>query len=194
MTLSITLMCQVVSAQAIKIGVLGGLNYSKFKSDLNAGFQSRLGLNTGVMLTKGLNDKLSAKTGLIYKTKNTRFEDVLGGTTQQIELNFEYAYISIPLFVEYQLSSILMLTGGPNLDLNISENYSVSDPSLSINEEANTLIFGLNIGPTLKFKDIEINMLYSKSLTGVSKDAEFAKVLSDETFSGFELNLTYYFF
>jgi hypothetical protein len=199
--LLLLLTCSIGYTQSTKIGILTGLNSSKFKSDLIAGFNNEIGYNIGFLGSKGIADKLNIKSGLVYKTKKTSFEDEItlfdGNAqpvgTQQIKSDFEYGYISIPMFLEYQLSPFVKLSGGPNIDINISDNYSVNVPPFTINEEANPLILGLNIGPSLIFKKFEFNILYNKGISKVSKEAEFAKVLSDETFTGIEFNLAYYF-
>lgn len=183
-------------AQDLKIGVLAGLNLSKLENDLNGEFERILGYNVGFLASIGLADQLSIKTGVIYKRKNARFdttvrifdENAAPIGTMAFQIDFQYGYISIPAFLAYQISPVIKLTGGPNFDINIAESYSTNDPKIPFIDEANDLIIGFNLGPTLMINRLEFNLLYNRSFNNASYEtSEYGRL------DGFEFNISYYF-
>lgn len=192
---------QQASSQSVRLGAQVGLNSSRLESDRLDGFEIGIGYNLGVLLDVKLADKWRFKPGVIYKAKKAKNEgevivhdaNAQYVRTDNVEVIFRYGYLSLPFLVEYYAFSNLKISGGPNIDFNVSEKYTINNPDMWLAEQANPLVFGVNIGPTLLINNLELGLLYNKSLSSVSKRTDFSNFLEDETLSGFELNLAYFF-
>jgi len=127
------------------IGINAGLNFATFGGDESSQFQSKLGLQCGLLFDIHLKNKFYLQPGIIYSGKGAGYSGI----------DFNFRYVEIPLAFKYLSadSSGFILSGGTYISL-LAE-ATVSDASgheADIAKYFNGFDYGLNAAIGFQFK------------------------------------------
>lgn len=145
------------TAQNVNIGVKGGLNSFNIETDDNSGFDSKIGLNFGLLGHIHLNDQYAFQPEFVYSMQGAE-----SGNTD-IKLD----YINVPLLVQYMFDNGFRIQAGPQIGVLFNaeaENGSSTD----ISDDFKSIDLGLSLGTS-----------YVHSATGFGIDARYNLGLSD---------------
>ncbi len=99
--LVLILVSQLVQAQDFKAGAIGGAVFSQVDGDSYAGF-NKLGLVTGLYVSRSFNNIWSGQFEIVYKQKGSRYNgDETIGDYSIYKLNLDY--IEVPVLLKMQV-------------------------------------------------------------------------------------------
>lgn len=181
--ITITAMLMAVgtaAAQSINIGVKGGLNSYTINNGNDAEFDSKIGLNVGLLGHVHLNDQYAFQPELVYSMQ--------GATSGNSDLKLDY--INVPLLVQYMFDNGFRIQAGPQLGFLLNAEAENNNSSNDIKNEFKSIDLGLSLGVS-----------YVHPPTGFGVDARYNLGLSDITESenvestnrGFQVGVFYLF-
>lgn len=148
-----------VTAQHTNIGIKGGLSSFNIETDNNSDFDSKIGLNFGLLGHIHLDDQYAFQPEFFYSQQ--------GAKSSNTDIRLDY--INVPLLAQYMFDNGFRIQAGPQLGFLLNaetENGSTVD----ISDDFKTIDLGLSIGAS-----------YVHTSTGFGIDARYNLGLSDIT-------------
>lgn len=162
----LSVVCMIVlagtfaQAQNVSIGARGGLN-SSTATFSGGGYTVAPSTRTSLMLggyaTIMFNDHLGLQPELFYLGNGYSS----GGST--VKLN----YLSLPVFIRYNITEMFHLMAGPQLGVLMA----AKDGSVDIKDQVNSSDFGISTGLGLDFSKFNAGVRYYAGMSNISKQS-----------------------
>lgn len=123
-----------VTAQDIKFGIKGGLNFANISGDNTSELQLVTSFNFGVMSEISITDKFSFQPEILFSGQGYSFKN----DDKLVALN----YINVPLMAKYYVIKGLSLEVGPQIGFLASAKYE----SIDVKDNFKKVDFGANVG------------------------------------------------
>lgn len=170
----------IASAQDVKYGFKGGLNVSTFTGDKEgANLKSTIGFNVGGFVEIKLSEKFALQPELLYSTQGTKLTnigDYLDGDFYTGDINFNLAYINVPVMAKYYVAEKFSIEAGPQIGFLTSAKTKTKLDGFSQTVEQNvkdsfeSIDFGLNFGAGYDFTEhFAIGARYNLGLANIAK-------------------------
>lgn len=197
----------IISSSSIfaqKIGIKGGMNISKIKSEDNmetygSDKNSKLGFNVGISTEFSLSQKFAIESGIILDSKGFKVEsETFSGLNITAVKTLNLYYIDIPINAKYTVfdSSIkAFITAGPYIGIGLWGNSIIEteykgettskekDIEWGEDDNPNRLDYGLNIGLGAEYKSFIFNVNYSYGLADLSPNPSNGLDVTNRVFS-----------
>ncbi|QSW87659.1 MULTISPECIES: porin family protein [Flavobacterium] len=169
-----------VNAQDVKFGIKGGLNISNFSGDTDGiETKSRYGFNLGGFVEIKFSEKIALQPEILYSTQGVKFENVgtdVNGTFRTGDINFNLAYINIPVMFKYYPAERFSVEAGPQIGFLTSAKTKtrLDGFNRTVTQDAKYLFesidFGLNIGAGYYFtENLAVGARYNIGLANIVK-------------------------
>jgi hypothetical protein len=146
-------------------GVRLGANISNVKVDSPFGdisYDSKIGALAGVYLTAQLADKIALQPELLYSGYGAKLDEV----------NLNLGYVSVPVFLQYQINEMFNLNVGPQFGFLLSAKSEDED----IKDSFKGLDLGGALGLGLNFGKFNAGLRYYLGLSNISDQGGDFKV------------------
>lgn len=173
-----TLGVATVTAQEIKFGVKGGLNFASINGDNTREVETVTAFNFGAMAEISISEKFSFQPELVYSGQGYSSNDNL------VALN----YLNVPLMGKYYVTKGLSLEAGPQVGFLLS----AKNESVDVKDAFKAVDFGVNFGFGYKLKSgLNFGARYNLGLSNINNlDGSSAK----RTNGVVQLSVGYFFF
>ncbi len=119
----------ICEAQNFDASLILGANFSQIDGDQFAGY-NKLGLNTGIEISREVNEEWDAAFELMYSMKGSK--KVIDPDVFEPTLKISYHYVEVPLLAKYKGFKKIELLGGVSLGVNV---FNERDDNGIITEE-----------------------------------------------------------
>ena len=166
------------TAQKIKFGAKGGLNFASVSGDNAKNIDLVTSFNFGILSEIPISDKFSFQPELMYSGQGYSFND------NTIELS----YLNIPLMGKYYLTKGLSVEAGPQIGFL----FAAKNEKTDVKDSFNTVDFGVNFGLGYKLDNgLNFGVRYNLGLTDINN----LDNSSNKNKNGvFQLSVGYFFF
>ena len=167
-----------VTAQEIKFGAKGGLNFATISGDNTNGIDAVTSFNFGVLSEIPISDKFSFQPELMYSGQGYSFND------NTIALS----YLNVPLMGKYYVTKGLSVEAGPQIGFLLAAKNEKTD----VKDSFNTVDFGVNFGLGYKLDNgLNFGLRYNLGLTDINNVEGY----SGKNKNGvFQVSIGYFFF
>jgi hypothetical protein len=180
-------------AQQFDARLLVGANFSQVDGDRLGGY-NKLGLNTGIQISRKIQEDWNAAFELRYSMKGSK--KVIDPETFDPTLKISFHYIEVPLIAEYQGFEKIKPYGGLSAGVNV---FNQRDDNGIVSEEQDLRVWetSVNLGAVYFLNDrLGVDLRHTYSLTSIRK---YPLVVNGPTWFGragwynrlFTLGLTY---
>lgn len=166
------------TAQEIKFGIKGGLNFANISGDNTKGVDVVTSFNFGVVSEIPISEKFSFQPELMYSGQGYGFND------NTVELS----YLNVPLMGKYYVTKGLSVEAGPQIGFLLA----AKNEKTNVKDSFNTFDFGVNFGLGYKLDNgLNFGARYNLGLTDIN-DVEGSS--SKNKNSVFQFSVGYFFF
>ena len=167
-----------VTAQEIKFGIKGGLNFASITGDNTENSDLVTSFNFGVLSEIPISEKFSFQPELMYSGQGYSFND------NTIALS----YLNIPLMGKYYVAKGLSLEAGPQLGFLLA----AKNEKVNVKDSFNTFDFGVNFGVGYKLDNgLNFGARYNLGLSNINNVDNSS---SQNKNSVFQVSIGYFFF
>ncbi|HSN61838.1 MAG TPA: porin family protein [Ferruginibacter sp.] len=182
--LAAILMSGSAKAQSVNFGIKGGLNLYTLNDERDVKYDSKPGVNVGLLAHIHLAPQLGLQPEVVYSLQGAK------STVANIETKLNLGYINVPVMLQYMFDNGFRLQAGPQVGFLISGKSEIKDEENNIKDQFKTVDFGVGAG-----------LGYVHPASGFGVDARYNLGLSDITESdltkmtnrGFQLGVFYLF-
>jgi hypothetical protein len=181
---SMILMTGTVSGQEhANIGIKGGLNVYNIDMGNGSNYDSKLGLNLGLLGHIHLTGQFALQPELVFSGQGAKFSR---GSDTNLNLN----YLNVPVLLQYMFDNGFRLQAGPQVGFLLSANQKSDNSTTDIKGNYKSIDFGIGLGgsyvhvPTGFGVDLRYNL-------GLSNINENTALVSNNR--GFQLGVFYLF-
>ena len=161
----------IATAQDVKFGFKGGLNFANIDSDLDS--DARTGYHLGAVLQLSIAETFAIQPEVLYSAQGT--DDV----------NIDY--ITIPVLAKLKFAKILSVEAGPQFGFVVNDDVEKAFEGISDDVEAESFDFGIGIGAGVEFGSFFGQLRYNYGLTDVTS-------FGDSKNRAFQISVGYYIF
>ena len=136
--LAALLFAGTVSAQHVNIGVKGGLNLYNINADNGSTYDTKPGLNLGLLGHIHLAKQLGLQPEIVYSSQGAKFG------TNNSKLNLDY--INVPVLFQYMFDNGFRLEAGPQVGFLVSAKSKLNGTSTDVKANFKSVDFGLGAG------------------------------------------------
>lgn len=137
-------------------GIRAGLNLADMSGD-DVDVDMKAGFQVGLYFVGNLSEKLAVQPELVYSA--------LGGKDDE---TFKVNYISIPLFLRYNINEMVNVHLGPQFNILTSAKYGDTD----VKDGLKGLDTGLALGVGLDFDAFNAGLRYYAGLTNINDEGD----------------------
>jgi hypothetical protein len=178
------LMTSQANAQHVNIGVKGGLNLYNVNNSNDAKYDTKAGINLGLLGHIHLSKHVAFQPELVYSAQGVKFTS--GGTDTKINLN----YINVPLLVQYMFDNGFRLEAGPQIGFLASANSKTGSVKTNIKDHYKTVdaAVAIGIGYVHPPTGFGVDLRYNLGLTDINENSSVKS-----TNRGIQLGVFYLF-
>ncbi len=184
LALAAVLMVSTANAQHVDIGIKGGLNLYNIKNEGNTAYDTKAGVNIGLLGHIHFTKQFALQPELVYSTEGGKY------TVTGVDTKVNLAYINVPVLFQYMFENGFRLEAGPQVGFLTSAKSETNKTKTDIKDNIKPVDFSLGLG---------VSYLHPKSGFGV--DARYNLGLSNinensstkSTNRGFQLGVFYLF-
>ena len=168
----------------MSLGIKGGINVYNINNQDNTGYDSRVGINFGVLGHVHVNPHFALQPELLYSSQGARYTNDIGDTYY-----YHLDYINVPLLFQYMFDNGLRLQAGPQLGFLVNATSFLDNSSVNLND-TKPVDFSLSVGTSyiVPSTGFGIDARYNLGLNNINKDNGPAS-----TNRGFQLGVFYIF-
>ena len=167
-----------VNAQDIQFGAKAGLNFASVLGDNTEDFETVTAFNYGVMAEIPISNTFSFQPEVLYSGQGYSTGDYT------VALN----YLNVPLMAKYYVHKGLSLEAGPQIGFLVN----VNDEGLGIEDDFNTVDFGVNLGLGYKLNNgLNFSARYNIGLTDIY---DISGINGKNKNGVFQVSVGYFFF
>ncbi|WP_109301117.1 porin family protein [Aquimarina sp. AU474] len=155
------------SAQDIKLGVKGGVNFANVTGDVD--FDSRTGFHIGGVLQISVLETFAIQPELLYSAQGAELGDI----------DFNIDYLNVPILAKLKFAKFLSVEAGPQLGFVVNEGDNVND--------IESFDFSGAVGAGVEFGAFFGQLRYNFGLTDIVSNG-------DAKNSNFQVSVGYYIF
>lgn len=166
--LNALIICSGASAQ--EYGLLVGFHQTTATTD-TAGYTSEGQLNWkfGLNMAFELVPNVRFKTGAIYDERHVDYKV----TATDAKFKYNFAYIDVPVNVQYNFNEMVGLYGGLTVGINVNDKVDRPAGVVSYDPESKSLIPLADVGLNFLFADmIGFDLYYQRGLGAYAKDVK----------------------
>lgn len=173
-----------IQAQHINIGIKAGLNVYNINNDNNVSYDSKTGLNAGLIGHIHLSRYMALQPELVFSAQGAKY--TVAGTTTTLQLN----YVNVPLLLQYMFDNGFRLQVGPQLGFLASAKSKTGNVSTNIKNNLKSVEIGLGagIGYVHPATGFGIDARYNIGLSNINENSSVKS-----TNNGFQLGVFYLF-
>jgi hypothetical protein len=168
----------------MNLGIKGGLNVYSINNEDNTGYDSRVGINVGILGHVHVYPHFALQPELVYSSQGARYTDEIGDTYY-----YHLNYVNVPVLFQYMFDNGLRLQAGPQLGILVSAKSILGTSSVDLNDTKPvdvSMSFGASyIAPSTGFG---MDFRYNLGLSNINKDSGPVS-----TNRGFQLGVFYIF-
>ena len=184
LALAAVLMVSTANAQHVNIGIKGGLNLYNIKNDQGLKYDTKAGVNIGLLGHIHFTKQFALQPELVYSSQGGKY------TVAGVDTKVKLAYINVPVLFQYMFENGFRLEAGPQVGFLASAKSETNKTTTDIKDNTKPVDFSLGAG---------VGYLHPKSGFGV--DARYNLGLSNinnnstvkSTNRGFQLGVFYLF-
>ncbi|RZS93644.1 porin family protein [Aquimarina brevivitae] len=159
----------VTTAQDIKLGFKGGVNFASLSGDDADGLDGRTGYHIGGVVQFSLAGMFAIQPEVIYSAQGAEFES--------FDLNVDY--LNVPILAKLKFAKVFSVEAGPQFGFVVNEGDDVGD--IESFDLSGALGAGVELGSFFG------QVRYNFGLTDISSDADIKN-------SNFQISVGYYIF
>lgn len=184
MALAAFLITGTATAQHVNIGIKAGLNSFNINNDNGASYDSKIGLNLGLIGHIHLSKQFAFQPELVYSGQGARY------TTAGVESKINLDYINVPLLLQYMFDNGFRLQAGPQVGFLVSAKNKTNNSTIDIkdNLKSTDIALGMGIGYVKPSTGFGIDARYNLGLSNIN-ETELVK----STNRGFQFGVFYLF-
>ena len=165
----------LMSCAAPQVGVKAGVNMSRVSGDDADSFDSRTGLNVGLVAKTKVSDDFDVQTGLIFSQQGADY----GESMYTGEYNLDY--LNVPIMARFGIAEGLKLQAGPQLGFLLSAtdkfNFDGGSGEEDVKDFTKSIDFGVNFGLGYEFQNgFGIDATYNLGLSNFADGDELSDV------------------
>lgn len=171
-------------------GLRAGASLTNLKlkvEDVSQTYDSKIGFQVGAYLTANVGDKVAIQPELTYSTMGAK-------SSNDGDSKLNLGYISLPVFVRYNISDIINIHVGPQVGFLASAKAKDDNDSEDIKDQFKGIDFGATVGIGLDFGPVNAGLRYYQGLSNIADIEEAGNVDFKFTNSGFQLFVGYRLF
>ena len=169
-----------VTAQKVKFGAKGGLNFAYISGDNTKNIDAVAAFNFGLLSEIPISDKFSFQPEVMFSGQGYSFKD----KDNLIALN----YLNIPLMGKYYITKGLSVEAGPQLGFLLS----AKDEKKDVKDAFKTFDFGLNFGLGYKLENgLNFGVRYNLGLTDINNIDNYSSKNQNQVL---QVSIGYFFF
>jgi hypothetical protein len=168
LALAAILITGTASAQHVNIGIKAGLNVSNINNDNGATYDSKAGLNLGLIGHIHLSKQWALQPELVYSGQGAKF------TTAGVESKINLDYINVPLLLQYMFDNGFRIQAGPQVGFLVSAKNKTNSNSLDIksNLKGTDVGLGMGIGYVKPSTGFGVDARYNFGLSNINENSE----------------------
>jgi Outer membrane protein beta-barrel domain len=139
-TMAAIMLALTATAQHVNIGIKAGLNIFTINNNNNAEYDSKAGLNLGLIGHIHLAKQLAFQPEIVYSGQGAKF------TTAGVETKINLDYINIPLLLQYMFDNGFRIQAGPQIGFLVNAKSKTNGNSTDIKNNLKKVDFGLGAG------------------------------------------------
>lgn len=169
-----------VHAQNANIGTKIGLNSYTIVNDSGPDFDSKLGLNAGLIGHIHLSSQLGLQPEIYYSMQGAK-----SGST-----NLNLDYINVPVMFQYMFNNGFRLQAGPQIGFLVRAKGEDNGSTVDVKDDFNTIDAGLSfgVGYVHTSSGFGIDARYNLGLSDISESSSL-----DSNSMGFQIGIFYLF-
>ncbi|GAB2811964.1 porin family protein [Ferruginibacter profundus] len=182
--LAAILITATVQAQHVNIGIKAGLNLYNLHNDNGVEYDSKAGLNAGLIGHIHLAKQLALQPEIVYSGQGAKY------TTANVETKLKMGYINVPVMVQYMFDNGFRLQAGPQVGFLVSAKSETNNVNTDFKDNLNKVDFALGMGVGYVFvpTGFGVDARYNLGLSDISKNSAVKT-----TNRGFQLGVFYLF-
>jgi hypothetical protein len=139
-TMAAIMLALTATAQHVNIGIKAGLNIFTINNNNNAEYDSKAGLNLGLIGHIHLAKQLAFQPEIVYSGQGAKF------TTAGVETKINLDNINIPLLLQYMFDNGFRIQAGPQIGFLVNAKSKTNGNSTDIKNNLKKVDFGLGAG------------------------------------------------
>lgn len=171
-------------AQHVNMGVKAGLNVYNINTDNNTSYDSKTGLNLGLIGHIHLSRQLALQPEVVYSAQGAKY--TVAGTETKIKLN----YINVPVLFQYMFDNGFRLQAGPQVGFLASAKSETNNTDTDIKNNLKSIDFGLGagVGYVHPASGFGVDARYNLGLSNINENTAVKS-----TNNGFQVGVFYLF-
>ena len=151
----------ILAANAQRIGIKGGFNFSKGKYENGTPNETLLGLQLGVVGDYFFTENIYGNSGLLYSVKGQKY------STDGKSFKFPIHYLEVPLNVGFNQdlgnNLAFFAQAGPYIGIGIT----AKDADFGSDNEYKRIDFGLNVGTGVEYDKFQFGVNYGLGIVDI---------------------------
>lgn len=184
MAVAAILFAGTATAQRVNIGIKGGLNVYNIHNSNNVTYDSKTGVNLGLLGHIHLSKEVAFQPEIVYSMQGAKY------SVSNVETQIKLDYINIPLMFQYMFDNGFRLQAGPQVGLLVNAKGKTNGISTDIKQNLKGADFGLGVGAGYVFlpSGFGVDARYNFGLTTINKNST-----QKSTNRGLQVGLFYQF-
>jgi Outer membrane protein beta-barrel domain len=172
----ICLMCILIATSCSpKLVPFIGANVASVNGDNADSFDSRIGINGGVLVRTTASDQIDVETGLVYSQQGADYSESMYSGKYKLD------YLNIPIMARFQVADGFVLQAGPQIGFLMSATDEYDFDGESGEEDVKDFLkgtdFGINLGAGYEFPGgFGIDATYNLGLTNIADSPDLSDV------------------
>jgi hypothetical protein len=150
----------------MNFGIKGGLNVYNINNEDNTGYDSRVGVNLGMLGHVHIDPHFALQPELVYSSEGARYTDDFGDTYY-----YHLDYVNIPILFQYMFDNGLRLQAGPQLGILVNAKSVLDNSSVDLND-TKSIDFSPSIGASyiVPATGFGMDLRYNLGLSNINAD------------------------
>jgi hypothetical protein len=177
-------MAATATAQHANIGIKGGLNVFTIHSNDNSSYDTRKGLNLGLLAHIHLTRQMAFQPELVYSGQGAKY------TIDNITTTLKLDYINVPLLLQYMFDNGFRIQAGPQIGFLASAKSESGNIKTDVKNSFKSVDFGFGfgIGYVHPPSGFGVDARYNLGLSNINENTNVKT-----TNNGFQLGVFYLF-
>ena len=166
MALAAVLMAGTANAQHVNIGIKGGLNLYDIKNDDGTKYDTKAGVNIGLLGHIHFTKQFALQPELVYSSEGAKY------TTGGVDTKLRLGYINVPVMFQYMFENGFRLEAGPQVGFLTSAKSKTNTTTVDIKDNIKPVDFALGAG--LGYLDVKsgfgVDARYNLGLSNINEN------------------------
>ncbi|MEJ1222932.1 porin family protein [Sediminicola sp. 1XM1-17] len=155
-----------LNAQAVNIGIKGGLNSYTIGGDDTEDIDGKLGYNVGLLGHIHLSERFGLQPEIVYSTQGAKANDGSG------DVKISLDYINVPVLFQYMYDNGFRIQAGPQIGFLTSAKAKADGVTVDLDDSFNTIDFGFSVGASYVHppSGFGVDARYNLGLSNINED------------------------